>query len=112
MERMPVDETRVLAWVQESQHVFQQVLPTLLEQRSALTSQLHDTTRRCRELQDENDALRAEIARSTAANRQLAEGQAAAVDSVSQFLARLTEVLEPMRALAEKLGRVRPPAAV
>jgi hypothetical protein len=112
MERMPVDETRVLAWVQESQHVFQQVLPTLLEQRAALTGQLHDTTQRCRDLQAENDALRAEVARATAANRQLAQGQADAVDSVSQFLARLTEVLEPMRALAEKLGRVRPPAAV
>ncbi len=112
MERMPVDETRVLAWVQESQHVFQQVLPTLLEQRAALTGQLHDTTQRCRDLQAENDALRAEVARATAANRQLAQGQADAVDSVSQFLARLTEVLEPMRALADKLGRVRPPAAV
>jgi hypothetical protein len=111
MERMPVDETRVLAWVQESQHVFQQILPSLLEQRSALTGQLHDTTQRCRDLQAENDALRAELARTTAAHRQLAEGHAEAVDSVSQFLARLTEVLEPMMALAEKLGKVRPPAA-
>ena len=91
MERVLVDEARVLAWVQEGRYILHHVLPAILAGHDALATQLHDATRRCRALQEENDGLRAE--------------HAAVVDSMGQFLTQLTHVLEPMRDLAEKLGQ-------
>jgi hypothetical protein len=108
MERVLIDEARMLAWVQEGQHVFQHVIPAVIDERDALRSQLQDSARRCEELQRENDRLRADVARATADHRQLEQGHADVVDSVDQFLSQLTHVLEPMRALAEKLGQSRP----
>ena len=84
MERALVDEARVLAWRQEGRYVLHHVLPAILAEHDALATQLHDATRRCTALQEENDGLRAEHAR---------------------FLTQLTHVLEPMRDLAEKLGQ-------
>jgi hypothetical protein len=84
MERVLVDQARVLAWVQEGRYVLHHVLPAILAAHDALESQLHDATRRCRALQEENDGLRADA---------------------SLFLTQLTHVLEPMRDLAEKLGQ-------
>ena len=108
MERVLVDEARVLAWVQEGQHVLQHVLPAALGERDALRSQLQEATRRCSYLQEENDRLRMEIGRTTAEHRQLQQGHADIVESVGQFLTQLTQVLEPMRGLADKLGHARP----
>ena len=107
MEQVLVDEARVLAWVQEGQHVLQHVLPAALGERDALRSQLEDVTRRCKELQEENDGLRAEMARTAADHRQLERGHTEIVDSVSQFLAQLSQMLDPMRGLAEKLSQAR-----
>lgn len=107
MERLLVDDTRLRAWVEESQRAFQQLLPALLDQRAVLLAQLHEVTRRVDELQRDNDALRAEIARTTAAHHQLAVGHADVVDSVSLFLNQLIDVLEPVRVLAEKQNRER-----
>jgi hypothetical protein len=107
MEHVLVDETRVLAWVREGQHVLQHVLPAALGERDALRSQLQDATQRCKELQAENDELRAEMARTAAGHRQLEQGHAEIVDSVSEFLTQLTRALDPMRGLAEKLNQAR-----
>lgn len=107
MEHVLVDEARVRAWVQEGQQVLQHVLPAALGERDALRSQLQDAVRRCKELQEENDGLRVELARAAAGHRQLEQGHGEIVDSVSQFLTQLTHVLEPMRGLAEKLGQAR-----
>jgi hypothetical protein len=107
MEHVLVDEARVRAWVQEGQQVLQHVLPAALGEREALRSQLQDAARRCKELQEENDGLRAELAQAAAGHRQLEQGHVEIVDSVSQFLTQLTHVLEPMRGLAEKLGQAR-----
>jgi hypothetical protein len=107
MERVLGDERRVLAWIQESQHVLQHVLPAVLAEQDALDGQLQEATRRCRALQEENDELRAEVVRVTAGHRQLEQGHADIRDSVGQFLTQMTHVLEPMRDLAEKLGQAR-----
>jgi hypothetical protein len=107
MEPVLVDEARVRAWVEEGQKVLQHVVPFALGERDALRSQLEDATRRCKELQEENDGLRAELAQAAAGHRQLEQGHVEIVDSVSQFLTQLTHVLEPMRGLAEKLGQAR-----
>jgi hypothetical protein len=105
MDRVLVDEARVLAWVQEGQHVLQHVLPVVLDERDGLKGQLHDATRRCQDLQEENERLREELGRATTVHRQLEQGHADIVDSVGQFLAQMTHILEPMRSLAEKLDR-------
>jgi hypothetical protein len=107
MERVFIDEARMLAWIQEGQHVFQHVLPAVIDERDVLRRQLQESARRCEELQRENDGLRADVARATADHRQLEQGHADIVDSVGQFLSQLTHVLEPMRTLAEKLGQGR-----
>ena len=107
MEHVLIDEARVRAWVQEGQQVLQHVLPAALGERDALRSQLQDAARRCKELQEENERLRAELARAAAGHRQLEQGHAEIVDSVSQFLTQLTHVLEPMRGLAERLSQAR-----
>jgi hypothetical protein len=111
MERVLVDETRVLAWVQEGRQLLQHVVPAVFTERDTLRNQLQEATRRCQELQAENDGLRAEVARVVAGRRQLEQGHAEIVESVGQFLAQLTQVLEPMRALSDKLGQARRPAA-
>jgi hypothetical protein len=105
MERVLVDEARVLAWVQEGQHVLHHVLPAILAEHDALETRLHDATRRCRALQEENDGLRADVTRATAVHRQLEQGHADVVDSAGLLLTQLTHALEPMRNLAEKLGQ-------
>ncbi|MGH2626217.1 MAG: hypothetical protein ACRDHY_06150 [Anaerolineales bacterium] len=83
MESVATDEARVRAWFEETQHVVQHVLPSLLDERETLRSRLQEVTRRCRDLQEENDGLRADV---------------------TQFLEQVTNVLGPMRALAEQLG--------
>jgi len=105
MEPVLGDETRVLAWIQESQHVLHQVLPAVLAERDALERRLQETVRRCEALQEENDELRADVARVTAGHRQLEQGHADIRDSVGQLLTQMTHMLEPMRDLAEKLAR-------
>jgi hypothetical protein len=108
MERVLLaDEARVSAWVQEGQQVLQHVLPSILGERDALRRELEEAHRRGKELQEENDGLRADIARAAAGRRQLEAGHAEIVDSVGQFLAQLGQALEPMRGLAEKLGQAR-----
>jgi len=108
MERVLVDEARMLAWVQEGQNVLQHVLPAVLDERDTLRNQLDEAARRCKDLQQENDGLRAEIARVSAAHQQLAQGQAGIADSVEQFLTQVTSVLEPMRSLAERIRQPGP----
>ena len=108
MERVLVDEARMLAWVQEGQHVFQHVLPAVLDERDTLRNQLDEATRRCKDLQQENDGLRAEVARVLAAHRHLEQAQAGIADSVEQFLTQVTDVLEPMRSLAERIRHTSP----
>jgi chromosome segregation ATPase len=98
----------MLAWVQEGQHVLQHVLPAVLDERDTLRNQLDEAARRCKDLQQENDGLRAEIARVSAAHQQLAQGQAGIADSVEQFLTQVTSVLEPMRSLAERIRQPGP----
>jgi hypothetical protein len=107
MEHGLIDEARVIAWVQEGRYVIQHFVPLVLAERDTLRSQLQDAIRRCKDLQEENDGLRAEVARATASRRQLEQGHADIVDSVGQFLTQMTHVLEPMRDMAEKLDQVR-----
>jgi hypothetical protein len=107
MERVLVDEARVLAWVQEGRYVIEHFLPLVLGERDALRSQLQDVIQRCKDLQEENDGLRADAARATASHQQLEQGHADIVNSVGQFLTQLTHVLEPMRDMAEKLGQAQ-----
>jgi hypothetical protein len=108
MERVLVDEARMLAWVQEGQHVLQHVLPAVLDERDTLRNQLDEATRRCKDLQQENDGLRAEVARASAVHQQLEQNQAGIADSVEQFLAQMRNVLEPMRSLAERVRQTSP----
>jgi hypothetical protein len=44
------------------------------------------------------------VAQATAAQRQLEQGQAEIAGSVGQFVTQMTQALEPMRTLGEKLG--------
>jgi hypothetical protein len=108
MERVLVDEARMLTWIREGQHVFQHVLPAVLDERDALRNQLDEAARRGKDLQQEIDALRAEIARLSAANRQLEEGQVGIAESVEQFVSQMRNVLEPMRSLAERIRQTGP----
>jgi hypothetical protein len=107
MEPILGEEARLLAWVQESQHVIQHVLPAVLDERDGLRSQLQDAHRRCRVLEEENDRLRADIAKASAAHRQLEQGQAEIGESMDQVLAQMGHVLGPMRELAERLATRR-----
>ena len=104
MDRVLVDEARMLAWVQEGQHV----LPAVLGERDTLRNLLDEATRRCKDLEQENDGLRAEVVRMSVAYRQVEQGQAGIADSVEQFLAQMRNVLEPMRSLAERVRQTSP----
>ena len=110
MEPVPVDEARLLAWVQQGQKILDEFLPVLLDERNALKTRLDDAVRRCNALEAENTAMRAEVARATAGYRQLAEGHADLVGSVGQLLTQMTSVLEPMRIISEKIAQTGPHA--
>jgi hypothetical protein len=110
MEPVPVNEARLLSWVQQGQQILDQFLPVLLDERNALRTRLDDAVRRCNGLEAENTAMRAEVARATASYRQLAEGHAELVGSVGQFLTQMTSVLEPMRIISEKIAQAGPHA--
>ena len=105
MEPAGVNAARVLAWIGEGRDILDHVLPAVLGERDALQRELQEAVRRCHDLQAENEALRAEAARASAAHRQLEQGQAEIVGSVGDFVTQLTHVLEPMRTLTEKLGQ-------
>jgi len=108
MDRVLVDEARMLAWVQEGQHVFQHVLPAVLGERDTLRNLLDEATRRCKDLEQENDGLRAEVARMSVAYRQVEQGQAGIADSMEQFLTQMTTVLDPIRSLADRIRQASP----
>jgi hypothetical protein len=105
MEPAGVNAARVLAWIGEGRDILDHVLPAILDERDALQRELQEVVRRCHDLQAENEALRGEVARASAAHRQLEQGQAEIVGSVGEFVTQLTHVLEPMRTLTEKLGQ-------
>ena len=106
MEPVRVDAARVLAWVQEGRQLLDTVLPGVLDEREALQRERDDAVRRYQELAAENEALRAEVARATAACRRLEREQADIVGSMGQFVSQMGHVLEPMRTLTEKLTQV------
>jgi CheY-like chemotaxis protein len=100
MQPALADEARILAWLEETRHIVQSVFPALLDERDALGSRLQDAARRCRSLEEENEALRAEVARLGAAHRQLGQEHARMADGLDQLLGRLELSLQPMRELA------------
>jgi hypothetical protein len=103
MDRGLVEEARVLAWVQESQHILRHVLPAVLDEREALRSQLREAIPHCQALAEDNARLRADLAGATALQRQLEQEQAEIGESVDRVLAQVTQTLGPMRELAERL---------
>jgi chromosome segregation ATPase len=80
----------------------------VLDERDTLRNQLDEAARRCKDLQQDNDALRAEVARISAAHRLLEEGQQGIAESVEQFVAQMRSVLEPMRSLADRIRQTGP----
>jgi CheY-like chemotaxis protein len=99
METVLIDEERLAAWIEESRHVVQRLFPALLEEQDTLKRELQRATRRERELEEDNHALRAEVGRVTAAHTDL-------IERLGQLLAQMGQVLEPARALP----RPAPPA--
>jgi hypothetical protein len=104
MEPARVNATRVLAWVQEGQELLERVLPALLDELEARQRERDEAIRRSHDLQAENEALRAEVTQATEALRLLERGQAEIAGSVGQFVTQMTQALEPIRVLGEKLG--------
>ena len=80
-----------------------------LDERDGLRNQLQDAHRRCRALEEDNDRLRADLAKVVAAHRQLEQRQAEIGESMDQVLAQMGHVLGPMRELAERLATRRRP---
>jgi CheY-like chemotaxis protein len=72
---------RLLAWLEESRHVVQRILPAVVAER---------------------DALRAEVARLAAAHRQIEQEHADVTRRLDQFLAQIGGALEPLRALQQR----------
>jgi hypothetical protein len=69
---------RLLAWLAESRHVVERILPAVVAER---------------------DALRAEVARLAAAHRQLEQEHGEVTRRLDQFLAQIGGALEPLREL-------------
>lgn len=108
---------RLLAWVEESRHLVQQVFPAIVDERDAVRARLEEATRRCRDLEAECDALRAEVAHLTEAHRQLEEDHADVTGRIGEFLAQVGGALAPLRELQRRRPRpattrpAGPPAA-
>jgi CheY-like chemotaxis protein len=93
---------RLLAWMGETRHLVQRVVPAIVQERDAARARLEQATRRCRDLQAESDALRVEVARLTGFNRQLEREHADVARRLGRFLTEVGGALEPLRELQHR----------
>ena len=93
---------RLLGWIEETRHIVERVVPAMAQECDAAHARLEQATRRCRDLQAESDALRAEVARLTAANRQLEREHADVTRRLGRFLTDVGGALEPLRELQRR----------
>jgi hypothetical protein len=94
---------RVLNWAQEAQHILGRVIPTVFEEHEALRRRVEDAERDCERLRAENGLLRDQLNELRAKHQAVLAGQADIVQSVGKFMTNMSQILEPMRELAEKM---------
>lgn len=105
MDTTMVNEARqrVLNWAQEAQHILGRVIPTVFEEHEALRRRVEDAERDCERLRAENSLLRDQLNELRAKHQAVLAGQAEIVQSVGKFMTNMSQILEPMRELAEKV---------
>jgi hypothetical protein len=94
---------RVLTWAQEAQHILGRVIPSVFEEHEALRRRVEDAERDCERLRAENNLLRDQLNELRAKHQAVLAGQAEIVQSVGKFMSNMSQILEPMRELAEKV---------
>ena len=97
---------RVLDWAQEAQHIVGRVIPTIFEEHESLRRRVDEADRERERLARENASLREQLAEARAKHEALVGGQAEIVQSVGKFVSHMSQVLEPMRELADKLQQM------
>jgi hypothetical protein len=94
---------RVLNWAQEAQHILGRVIPSVFDEHEALRRRVEDAERDCERLRAENGLLRDQLNELRAKHQAVLAGQTEIVQSVGKFMTNMTQILEPMRELAEKM---------
>lgn len=94
---------RVLNWAQEAQHILGRVIPSVFEEHETLRRRVEDAERDCERLRAENSLLRDQLNELRAKHQAVLAGQAEIVQSVGKFMTNMSQILEPMRELAEKV---------
>lgn len=94
---------RVLGWIQDGQQVLGRIIPGLFEENEALRKRLLEADREADRLRADNDRLREQLADMRDRQQAAAARQTEIVDSVGKFVSSMSQMLEPMRELADKL---------
>jgi|GEM_PF-1492380 len=94
---------RVLVWIQDGQHVLGRIIPGLFEENESLRRRLLDAEREAERLRHDNERLRGELANLREEHETTLGRQTEMVDSLGRFVTSMSQTLEPMRALAQKL---------
>jgi len=92
---------RLRSWADEGVQILGRALPALLAERDALRRRNDETER----LRAENERLHAELADLSRRHQATLAAQAEIVRGLGAFMASLTQVVEPMRDLAERIQR-------
>ncbi len=96
---------RVLGWIQDGQQVLGRIIPGLFEENETLRKRLGDADREAERLRGDNDRLRQELVELKDRHQVATAHQTEIVDSVGKFVSSMSQILEPMRDLADKLQR-------
>jgi regulator of replication initiation timing len=94
---------RVLGWIQEGQQILGRIVPGLFEENEALRKQLVDADREAERLRGDNERLREQLAEVKDKQQVAVARQTEIVDSIGKFVSGMSQMLEPMRDLADKL---------
>lgn len=94
---------RVLGWIQEGQQILGRIIPGLFEENEALRKRLVDADREADRLRGDNERLREQLAEARDKQQVAVARQTEIVDSIGKFVGSMSQMLEPMRELADKL---------
>ena len=97
---------RISNWLEEGQRTMRGAFDGLMREREALRTQVADAEQRCARIEHDARAAWDELAALREKYRQLQSEYTEITRSVTRVLSQMTGIFEPLRDLADRLGRM------